>query len=187
MSLFQRGIGQECIGELSQPSEPCLRGRLLHFPQTKQLRPMHPHYCLIDLLISSVDWALSGDSASMIIFGRAHEEILLPPVAWQSPPAPPDTTLWSDSLVLAALERGEGSPWLVDFDCIVLDRSSELLRVPEKYNAAYRQSCSCRNPCRVLSGAGFLDSSHHDHHTLRCCICCSWSRKKQQWVSRHFS
>jgi len=74
-----------------------------------------------DLLISSVDWALSGDSASMIVFGRAEEEVLLPAVAWQSPPAPPDTTLWSDSLVLAALERGEGSPWLVDFDCIVLD------------------------------------------------------------------
>ncbi|MCD4707094.1 MAG: N-acetylmuramoyl-L-alanine amidase [Candidatus Sabulitectum sp.] len=74
-----------------------------------------------DLLIASADWALSGDSLSMIVFARAEEEILLPPVAWQSPPAPPDTTLWSDSLVYAALERGDGSPWLVDFDCIVID------------------------------------------------------------------
>ncbi len=74
-----------------------------------------------DLLIVSADWALSGDSMSMIVFARAEEEILLPPVAWQAPPVPPDTTLWSDSLVFAALERGEGSPWLVDFDCIVID------------------------------------------------------------------
>jgi N-acetylmuramoyl-L-alanine amidase len=29
--------------------------------------------------------------------------------------------MWSDSLVFAALERGEGSPWLADFDCIVVD------------------------------------------------------------------
>ncbi|MCK5785588.1 MAG: N-acetylmuramoyl-L-alanine amidase [Candidatus Sabulitectum sp.] len=74
-----------------------------------------------DQLIVSADWALSGDSMAMIIFARAENEILLPPVAWQSPPVPPDTSLWSDSLVYAALERGEGSPWLVDFDCIVID------------------------------------------------------------------
>ena len=74
-----------------------------------------------DHLIKSADWALSGDSMSMIVFARAEEEILLPPVAWQAPPAAPDTTIWSDSLLFAALERGEGSPWLVDFDCIVID------------------------------------------------------------------
>lgn len=74
-----------------------------------------------DSLISSADWALSGDSMAMILFARAEKEIFLPPVAWQAPPPPPDTTLWSDSLVQAALERGDGSPWLVDFDCIVLD------------------------------------------------------------------
>ncbi len=75
-----------------------------------------------DPSIASVDWALSGDSMSMILFARAEEQILLPPVSWQAPPPfEPDTALWSDSLVFAALERGEGSPWLVDFDCIVLD------------------------------------------------------------------
>jgi N-acetylmuramoyl-L-alanine amidase len=74
-----------------------------------------------DSLIVSADWALNGDSTAMIVFARSGEEVLLPPVAWQAPPPPPDTTLWSDSLVYAALERGEGSPWLVDFDCIVID------------------------------------------------------------------
>lgn len=74
-----------------------------------------------DSMISSADWALSGDSMALLVFARALEPILLPPVAWQAPPAPPDTSLWSDSLVFAALERGEGSPWLADFDCIVID------------------------------------------------------------------
>ncbi|RKZ03166.1 hypothetical protein DRQ21_06480 [Candidatus Fermentibacteria bacterium] len=72
-------------------------------------------------LVTSADWALNGDSTAMIVFARAGEEILLPPVSWQAPPPAPDTTLWSDSLVFAALERGEGSPWLADFDCIVVD------------------------------------------------------------------
>ena len=74
-----------------------------------------------DELIESADWALSGDSMAMIVFARAEDAVLLPSVSWQAPPAPPDTSTWSDSLVFAALERGEGSPWLVDFDCIVID------------------------------------------------------------------
>jgi len=72
-------------------------------------------------LVSSADWALSGDSMVMIVFARAETPIDLPPVAWQAPPVAPDTLQWSDSLVYAALESGEGSPWLADFDCIVID------------------------------------------------------------------
>jgi N-acetylmuramoyl-L-alanine amidase len=75
-------------------------------------------------LIASADWALSGDSMVMIVFARAEAPVDLPPVAWQSPPEPPEfpgTAEWSDSLVYAALESGEGSPWLVNFDTIVID------------------------------------------------------------------
>jgi len=71
--------------------------------------------------IGTVDWALSRDSMSLLIHAIASEAVQLPSVVWQAPPARPDTTVWSDSLVFSALERGEGSPWLSDFDCIVLD------------------------------------------------------------------
>lgn len=71
--------------------------------------------------IASVDWALSRDSMSMVLHAIAFETVQLPSVGWQAPPVRPDTVVWSDSLVFSALERGEGSPWLADFDCIVLD------------------------------------------------------------------
>ncbi len=71
--------------------------------------------------IASVDWALSRDSMSLVLHAIAFEAVQLPSVVWQAPPLRPDTALWSDSLVFSALERGEGSPWLANFDCIVLD------------------------------------------------------------------
>ncbi len=76
---------------------------------------------VFDSLICSADWALSGDSLAMIVFARGRETVELPQIAWQSPPPAPDTSLWSDSVVYAAFESGATSPWLVDFDCIVLD------------------------------------------------------------------
>lgn len=74
-----------------------------------------------DSLISGADWALSGDSMVMIIFARSSDPVELPAIAWQGPPPPPDTSMLSDSLIFQAFESGYGSPWLVDFDCIVLD------------------------------------------------------------------
>ncbi|PIE52105.1 hypothetical protein CSA37_08295 [Candidatus Fermentibacteria bacterium] len=76
---------------------------------------------VFDTLVTSVDWALSGDSLSLLLFGRSPDAFQLPEVSWQAPPARPDTALWSDSLVYAAFESGSTSPWLVDFDTIVID------------------------------------------------------------------
>lgn len=72
-------------------------------------------------MVTQTDWALSGDSMVMLVFARAEEPIELPEIAWQGPPPPPDTSLLPDSLIYQAFESGYGSPWLVDFDCIVLD------------------------------------------------------------------
>jgi len=72
-------------------------------------------------LVSGADWSLSGDSMVMLIFGRSLNPVELPRIAWQGPPPPPDTTLLSDSLIFQAFESGYGSPWLEDFDCIVID------------------------------------------------------------------
>jgi len=76
---------------------------------------------LFDPLVGNVDFALSGDSMVFLLFARAHEPVELPGVAWQEPPPPPDTTSFSDSLVFQAFETGGTSPWLADFDCIVID------------------------------------------------------------------
>lgn len=76
---------------------------------------------VFDTLVCSADWALSRDSMALIVFARGEEVVELPQIAWQAPPPAPDTSLWSDSIVYAAFESGATSPWLVDFDCIVLD------------------------------------------------------------------
>ncbi len=76
---------------------------------------------VFDTLIAGADWALSGDSMVMIVFGRSENPVELPEISWQGPPPPPDTSLLSDSLIFQAFESGYGSPWLTDFDCIVID------------------------------------------------------------------
>jgi len=72
-------------------------------------------------LITSADWALSRDSMVMLIFARAGEPLDLPHISWQGPPPPPDMSIWSDSLIFEAFESGDVSPWLADFDCVVID------------------------------------------------------------------
>ncbi|MBD3369741.1 hypothetical protein GF402_05180 [Candidatus Fermentibacteria bacterium] len=81
---------------------------------------------LMDTTIASVDYALSPDSATLLAFMRAAEPLDFPKLAWEGPP--PDTLgetrevpTYSDSLLLASFESGAHSPWLEEFDCIVID------------------------------------------------------------------
>jgi N-acetylmuramoyl-L-alanine amidase len=81
---------------------------------------------LMDTTVSSVDYALSADSTTMLAFLRAADPIEFPTLTWERPP--PDTLAgttepptYSDSLLLASFESGAHSPWLEEFDCIVLD------------------------------------------------------------------
>ncbi len=75
-------------------------------------------------LVSSVDWALSADSTTLLVFFRSRETFRLPSLSWLGPPfepAPPSASASSDSIAIAALSSGLPAPWLEHFDCIVLD------------------------------------------------------------------
>lgn len=75
-------------------------------------------------LVQSVDWALSADSLTLIVFFRSASGFSLPALSWAGPPEEPSTPSLPaspDSLALAALSSGLPAPWLSDFDCIVLD------------------------------------------------------------------
>ena len=79
--------------------------------------------------IDSLEYSLSGDSLTMLVFFRASSAVEFPELSWIGPP---EETLFTDSSVIAytaytdsslisALESGRGSPWLEDFDCVVID------------------------------------------------------------------
>lgn len=73
-------------------------------------------------LVLSVDWALSADSLTLLVFFRSAVGFELPALSWAGPPEEPSTPGASqDSLALAAISSGLPAPWLSDFDCIVLD------------------------------------------------------------------
>lgn len=74
--------------------------------------------------VDSLEYALSEDSLTMLIFFRAQEPLTFPELSWNGPPTEPDyggIEQYSDSITMAALEMGQQSPWLSDFDCIVID------------------------------------------------------------------
>ncbi len=75
--------------------------------------------------VDSLEYSLSEDSLVMLIFFRAAEPLLFPELSWNGPPREPayidSDQIYSDSSVIAALEMGQQSPWLDDFDCIVID------------------------------------------------------------------
>ena len=80
----------------------------------------------MDSSLASVDYAAGRDSTVWLFFMRAEQPVSLPELAWEGPPDPQTTqdsarALYSDSLVYASFESGERSPWLEDFDCVVLD------------------------------------------------------------------
>lgn len=75
--------------------------------------------------VDSLDYSLSEDGKVLLLFFRAEEPLVFPELSWNGPPGEPvyiDSRLaYSDSSVIAALELGQQSPWLDDFDCIVID------------------------------------------------------------------
>jgi len=75
--------------------------------------------------VDSLEYSLSEDQRVMLLFFRAAEPLVFPELSWKGPPDEPlyfDSSLaYSDSSVIAALELGQQSPWLDDFDCIVID------------------------------------------------------------------
>jgi N-acetylmuramoyl-L-alanine amidase len=78
---------------------------------------------LMDSSIVAVDWSLDADSLTLLCFLRAAEPVTFPEVSWQGPPEDEvvAAAYYSDSLVYEALGSGEVSPWLAEFDCIVID------------------------------------------------------------------
>lgn len=77
---------------------------------------------LLDSSIIAVDYGFNSDSTVFLLFARTSEPVTIPMLAWREPPPMPDTSrAWTDSLVFAALERGLESPWLENFDCVVID------------------------------------------------------------------
>ncbi|MCD4775486.1 MAG: N-acetylmuramoyl-L-alanine amidase [Candidatus Aegiribacteria sp.] len=75
--------------------------------------------------VDSLDYSLSEDGKVLLLFFRAAEPLVFPELSWNGPPDEPvyiDSSLaYSDSSIIAALELGQQSPWLDDFDCIVID------------------------------------------------------------------
>ncbi len=78
---------------------------------------------LMDSSIVAVDWAQSTDSLTLLCFMRAAEPVAFPDISWQAPPEDEIAIAahYSDSLVYEALGSGRVSPWLDEFDCVVLD------------------------------------------------------------------
>ena len=75
--------------------------------------------------VDSLEYSLREDGRVMLIFFRAAEPLLFPELSWNGPPSEPEyidsDQIYTDSSVIAALEMGQQSPWLDDFDCIVID------------------------------------------------------------------
>jgi N-acetylmuramoyl-L-alanine amidase len=75
--------------------------------------------------IDKLDYSLSEDQQVMLLFFRAAEPMVFPELSWNGPPEEPlyidSSAVFADSSIIAALELGQQSPWLDDFDCIVID------------------------------------------------------------------
>jgi N-acetylmuramoyl-L-alanine amidase len=75
--------------------------------------------------VDSLEYSLSEDGLTLLIFFRASEPLLFPELSWKGPPEEPEyiehTAVLNDSALVAVLESGRESPWLDDFDCIVID------------------------------------------------------------------
>lgn len=75
--------------------------------------------------VDALDYSLSSDRLTMLLFLRAEVPVFYPELSWKGPPEELDYTDYgpemADSSMLAVLESGRQSPWLDDFDCVVID------------------------------------------------------------------
>ena len=75
--------------------------------------------------VDSLDYSLSEDGKLLLLFFRAAEPLVFPVLSWNGPPSEPEyfdsSQVYSDSSIVSALRLGQQSPWLDDFDCIVID------------------------------------------------------------------
>lgn len=75
--------------------------------------------------VDALDYSLSSDGLTMLLFLRAEEPVPFPELSWKGPPEEPEYPEYgpgiADSSMLAVLGSGRQSPWLDDFDCVVID------------------------------------------------------------------
>ncbi len=75
--------------------------------------------------VDSLEYSLSEDGKLLLLFFRAAEPLVFPELSWNAPPSEPEyidsSQVYSDSSIVSALQLGRQSPWLDDFDCIVID------------------------------------------------------------------
>ncbi len=75
--------------------------------------------------VDSLEYSLQENGRVMLLFFRAAEPLVFPELSWNGPPREPvymdSGSPYSDSSIIAALELGQQSPWLDDFDCVVID------------------------------------------------------------------
>ncbi len=80
----------------------------------------------MDSSLATLEYAMRPDSTVMLVFMRSAERVELPDLAWEGPPDPEEGSVsaaasYPDSIVYASFESGQTSPWLEEFDCVVLD------------------------------------------------------------------
>jgi len=75
--------------------------------------------------IDSLQYSLSEDGGTLLLFFKAAEPLVFPELSWNGPPEEPVYAvpghLMTDSALVAFLGSGRQSPWLDDFDCVVID------------------------------------------------------------------
>lgn len=75
--------------------------------------------------VDSLDYSVSSDRLTMLLFLRAAVPVPYPELSWKGPPEEREYPEYgpgiADSSMLAVLGSGGQSPWLDDFDCVVID------------------------------------------------------------------
>lgn len=74
--------------------------------------------------VDSLDYSLSEDGLTLLLFLRAAEPLPFPDLSWNGPPEEPryaEPFTMDDSALVAFLGSGMQSPWLDEFDCVVID------------------------------------------------------------------
>lgn len=79
--------------------------------------------CIAAPRVTAMDYSTTPDGLLTLVMLRAADPLPFPELGWAGPPAEPEATgrFYSDSSIAQALSQGEPSPWLDDFDVVVLD------------------------------------------------------------------